>query len=234
MKLFKITFLFVVVSVSQNAIADCLRVENDMKIFAQTIAEKRQTFAQIPTNPQEKPWVIKKIEHMVDVDQYLRGVAVNWEHDKKYSKDESECFWNLLHPQWEQIDSSNTSDLKELMKIYGWFKISEFGEQTSVNAWLLVQHADLDRVFQKEVLVILEKLYPIGETSAKNYAFLYDRVTWYGDNMPQRYATQGRCVARGDWQPWPTEDFVNVEFRRKSMGMESYASNKARLDQICF
>lgn len=219
---------------SHFAFADCPRVDSDLESFDKVVLQKQTEFSKLPSDPQNKLWVQAKLEHMVDVDQYLRQAAVGWEHEKQYTKEESECFWRGFGPRWEKIDTTNTRDLKQLMKIYGWFKISEFGEQTSENAWLLIQHADLDRVFQKEVLNILEKLYPLGEASAKNYAFLYDRVTWYGDNASQRYATQGRCVAPGDWQPWPTEDFANVEARRKSMGMESFVSNKARLDQICF
>lgn len=114
-----------------------------------------------------------------------------------------------------------------------WFKISEFGNETSLQAWLLAQHADLDRAFQKEVLAILEKLYPIGEVDRHDYAYLYDRVTWFGDGKPQRYATQGECKGAGNWQPFPTEDIENADARRASMGIEPLAETKKRLDQNC-
>lgn len=94
-------------------------------------------------------------------------------------------------------------------------------------------HADRDRQFQREVLTILEELYPSGEASPQNYAFLYDRVS-YGDSQPQRYATQGKCEGPNNWQPFPTEDLSNVDVRRALMGLEPLAERKKQLDQNCY
>ena len=119
------------------------------------------------------------------------------------------------------------------MDRYTWFWISTFGEDINQKAWNLVQHSDHDRPFQKRVLTILENASPIGQVKKSHYAFLYDRVTWYGDQKPQRYGTQGYCPSPGNWQPWPTEDFLDVNKRRASMGMEPIEQNKAVLDKVC-
>ena len=100
----------------------------------------------------------------------------------------------------DEIDRANTARLKELIKAHGWFTIPKFGKEADKAAWLLVQHADHDVAFQKEVLAILGDLYPKGETDPHNYAYLFDRVAGHtGDK--QRFGTQGKCTGPGKWEP---------------------------------
>lgn len=228
-------FLVLLVALfSSFAIADdCKRVTADVAVFDKNVEDKKSEFEKIPENPNDKKWVKSKILHMVDVDQYLRTTVMNLPWEQKYNQLETDCFWKEMGPRWQRIDSTNTNDLSVLMKIYSWFKISEFGQDISQKAWLLAQHADLNRPFQKEVLSLLEKLYPVGEALPRNYAYLYDRVTWYGDGKPQRYATQGQCHGPNNWQPHPTEDLLNVDTVRASMGIEPLAEKKKVLDQYC-
>jgi CubicO group peptidase (beta-lactamase class C family) len=85
-------------------------------------------------------------------------------------------------------------------------------------AWLLAQHADQDRPFQREVLAHIEKLMATGEAGRKDYAYLYDRV-----HEPQRYGTQGTCVDGKRWEPREIEDAANVDRRRAEVGLPSMA-----------
>lgn len=230
----RIKILVLALLFSSPALAsDCKRAYADLEKFDQVIEAKKSEFANIPANPNDKEWVKAKIHHMVDIDQYLRSTAINLPWEQKYNEAETRCFWEEMIPRWQKIDSANTKDLRDLMKIYGWFKISELGKETSRHAWLLAQHADLNPDFQKEVLAILEKLYPIGEVDPANYAYLYDRLAAIADKRPQRYATQGQCAGPGNWQPFPTEDIENVDARRASMGIEPLAETKKRLDRNC-
>lgn len=207
------------------------RVDADIAAYDKTTADMRAKFALIPADPKDKEWVKKKIKHMCDIDQFMRyKIDLPFKH--KYSKEEEQHFWKQFVPRFEALDSSNTHDVKELLKRYGWFKISEFGEESDQNAWLLVQHADLDVAFQKEVLKKLEMLYPQGETRAGNYAFLFDRVA-VNEKRPQRYGTQGRCVDPGKWEPLPLEDPERVAELRKSMGMDSLEETKKRNSALC-
>ncbi|RYZ86476.1 MAG: hypothetical protein EOP04_13800 [Proteobacteria bacterium] len=216
-----------------GGISVCARVEADIKTFDRAIFSMKNDFGQNPVNIRDKQWVAKKLNHMFAMDQYLRETATNLASEKRYNEQETECFWHDLSPRWSDIDSANTADLKALMKIYNWFWISQFGLDINERAWNLAQHADQDRVFQKEVLALIKDAYPRGEALAKHYAFLYDRVVWYGDGQPQRYATQGQCKSPGNWQPQPTEDFGGVNRRRAQMGLNSFEENKARLDKVC-
>ena len=123
------------------------------------------------------------------------------------------------------------------MKVHDWVSISKFGKKSDNNAWLLVQHADLDPDFQREVLQKLAKLWPKGETDATNYAYLYDRVatSWQDKNKRkrQRYGTQGKCVGKGQWEPLAVEDPANLEKRRKSVGLNTMDEYKAMFKNLC-
>lgn len=174
-------------------------------------------FAQLPANPNDKEWVKAKLRHMVEIDQISRSLS-----------GKSELREHIL-PRAIAIDEKNTAALKELIDIWGWFTISQFGEQADSDAWLLAQHADLDHDFQVKVLGVLEKLYPQGETKPAHYAYLYDRVAVsfvFNNNAVmglQRYGTQLTRDAAGNWQPCPVEDPDHLDERRQQMGLKPMA-----------
>ena len=49
------------------------RVDEDIDPFDQRMAQLRQEFAKKPPAPNDKEWVKAKLQHMVDVDQYVRS-----------------------------------------------------------------------------------------------------------------------------------------------------------------
>lgn len=207
------------------------RVDADLKSFDESVAKLEKDLDPGPPDPASKDWVAKKLRLMTQVDQFMRH-RVDLPFKQGYSKDEESYFWSLFGPRWEKIDTDNTAALKELLKARDWFKISEFGAEGDENAWLLVQHADRDVPFQKRVLSVLARLYPLGETSAHNYAFLHDRVA-AAEKRPQRYGTQGRCTGPGAWEPFEMEDPAGVDARRKAMGLSTLEENKRRLAPVC-
>ena len=90
----------------------------------------------------------------------------------------------------KKIELKKAEAIKRLIKINrGWFIQSIYGEETDRMLWLLIQHMDSDIAYQKYILNILKKLYPIGETSKQNYAYLYDRIA-INEKRPQKYGTQ--------------------------------------------
>lgn len=141
-------------------------------------------------------------------------------------------FNSRLGQQGCQIDGDNTAWLKADVAANGWYRISAHGETASSAAWLMAQHADHDRAFQREVLALLEPLVATGETSAANYAYLHDRVA-VGENRPQRYGTQGRCVAKGVWAPNDLEDADRVEALRDEAGIGSLAEYTTYMHRYC-
>lgn len=200
------------------------RVDADLKVYDDTVAAKENEFNKIPVDEKNIEWVKLKIAHLVDVDQYSRRyseVVIN----HNYSAEEKTYFKTEFLKRMILVDEKDTADVKGLLKVYDWFKISIFGAATDNNAWLIVQHADRDPGFQKEVLTKLELLYPVKETSPKNYGYLFDRVaaSW-GDpskRQLQRFGTQGNCNPQTKiWEPLPCEDPANLDKRRAEFGME--------------
>jgi hypothetical protein len=38
-----------------------------------------------------------------------------------------------------EVDRANTSEMKEILNVHGWMRISVFGKEADGDAWLLVQ-----------------------------------------------------------------------------------------------
>lgn len=128
------------------------------------------------------------------------------------------------------IDRKNTARLKEIIEKHGWPGRSLVGEDGAHAAWLLVQHADRDREFQKRCLKLLEKAVKAGEASGVDLAYLTDRVL-VAENKKQLYGTQFR-VTDGKLEPSPIEDEANVDRRRKEVGLPSLAEYRKRMEEV--
>ena len=125
------------------------------------------------------------------------------------------------------IDIKHTERMKEIVQLIGWPTVSKVGEDVSVMAWLLVQHADHDVEFQKKCLNLM-KTQPEGEVSKRNIAYLEDRVR-VNENRPQLYGTQFRGDTKETYGPKPIENPEHVDERRKEVGMESLEEYKQML-----
>src|SRR5262249_37713821 len=152
--------------------------------------------------------------------------------DHKYSKQEQDEFMKLFMTRWTKIDSANTAELKKLLKQYDWITISKFGEKADRDAWLLVQHADLDVPFQKEILKKLTILVKKGETFKQNFAYLHERVA-VADKRPQRYGTQGRCTGPQQWEPNELESPADVNKLRAEVGLNTLEDYKKDVRRFC-
>ena len=210
---------------------DISKIERDLQEYDVRIQSLIGAFNQRAARPDDKEWIKDYLRHMADIDQYTRVYAAarhcegkdidQVTHDYKlladFAGDEQErSFFKDFFPRWQAVDRQCTAQLKELLRSREWIVISEFGEEADSNAWLIAQHADLDPEFQKQVLSVLERLYPVGETKPGNYAYLFDRVavSHYDENQrrPQRYGTQGA--------DFPVEDPAHLDQRRKKLGLK--------------
>lgn len=129
----------------------------------------------------------------------------------------------------KQIDRDNTNRMKELVK-QGWPGKSVVGTDGAQAAWILVQHADHDRSFQKECLSLLREAFKRGEATGEQFAYLTDRVL-IGEKQKQLYGTQLREVD-GRLRPLPIEDEENVDKRRGELGLTSLAAYLAFAEAI--
>jgi hypothetical protein len=155
-------------------------------------------------------------------DQLHRGVFTAAERKASWATGLSDVAlayaFQVLSGEGCGVDVDNTRWLRSRIASQGWFKISTSGVDADRAAFLLVQHADRSPDFQSEVLSMLEPLVATGETKPSNFAYLFDRVS-VANNRPQRYGTQGRCLATG-WAPVVgIEDVDGLDKRRLAVGL---------------
>lgn len=128
-----------------------------------------------------------------------------------------------------RIDAGNTAWLKQVIATHGWPGKSLVSKDGAKVAWLLAQHADHDRAFQKQALTLLEAAVASGEAEAADLAYLTDRVL-VAEGKPQRYGTQFHMVD-GKLVPQPIEDEANVDLLRAFAGLPSLAEYKKAMQQ---
>ena len=186
--------------------------------------------AATPPAPNESPMTKAEVEAAYDALEHELGAAADRSlDDKELARllakmvEVDQGFRKLPHGERvdRDIDGLNTRTLRAWLEHLDWFTVSRFGAQADHNAWLLVQHADRDVAFQRDVLARLTKLVDQQETARDNYAYLYDRVA-VNDGKPQRYGTQGRCTGPGRWEPRPIEDAAHVDERRAWAGIRGF------------
>ncbi len=147
------------------------------------------------------PEIAEEILRRAEVDQEMRG------------KSQEEASWD------DNIDKENTEWMKKIVDEIGWPSKSLVGESASYMAWLLVQHADHDPVFQEQCLERMKK-FSDKEVETENIAYLEDRVR-RAKGLPQLYGTQFMPDEQGNYIPQPIEDSEHVNERRKAMGLNS-------------
>jgi hypothetical protein len=194
------------------------------------IRHARAEIARDAGDPHDKAWVVRQLKAMVQLDQTIRR-AVASPNDGE-SVVAQHRLMNAIALRMMEQDALDTRALKSMLDVHGWITISTFGAEAEHDAWLLVQHADADRAFQREVLARLESLVPRGETSPKSYAYLFDRVA-VADQRSQRFGTQGRCTAPHRWEPFPVEDGARLDERRASVGLGPHAEYAASFETVC-
>jgi hypothetical protein len=129
-----------------------------------------------------------------------------------------------------EIDRKNTTRMKEILDQHGWPGKSLVGVDGAHAAWLLVQHADRDREFQKRCLKLLEKAVKADEAAGIDLAYLTDRVR-VAENKKQVYGTQFE-VKDGKLAPYPIEDEKNVDRRREEVGLPNLAEYRKTLEEV--
>lgn len=197
------------------------RVDADLDALARDTAALLGRFAEAPALPADAEWVKGKLANMAEADSFVRRAFFSPE-GRRYSKEETKAFMKGLDAQMTALDKRNTADLKALLASRDWFTVGDFGARADEQAWLIVQHADLDVAFQKDVLRRLGPLAAKGQTSPANFAFLFDRVAT-NEGRLQRYGTQGECAGPGAWRPNPVEEPARADELRAAVGLPPLA-----------
>lgn len=133
----------------------------------------------------------------------------------------------------QKTDRSNADWLNFQINQRGWFTVRQDGRAANFAAWLIVQHADFDVPFQRKVLNLISasdfEKYEAGE----RYAMLVDRVA-VNSGEKQVFATQGSCVAPGNWEPRSTlGDAASVESERALIGLPKLSEYVEKMSSLC-
>ena len=127
--------------------------------------------------------------------------------------------------QMIRTDERNTKRLEEIVDRYGWPGRSLVGVKAAHAAWLLVQHADRDPMFQRRALDLMTAA-SSTEVAPDEIAYLTDRVL-VAEGREQLYGTQFTCRA-GRHTPRPISYPANVDARRARAGLDSLADATRR------
>ena len=124
-----------------------------------------------------------------------------------------------LFGQMGAVDQANSARMREILDEHGWPGWSMVGEEGSLAAWVLIQHADLQLDLQELGLRYLQGAVDAGDASAGDLAYLVDRVR-VAKGQPQVYGTQLTGGPDGEIVPQtPIEDEANVDARRAAAGL---------------
>lgn len=121
-----------------------------------------------------------------------------------------------------RLATANAEWLKRMLARIGWFDISRYGAEASQAAWLIVQHADHDPAWQRQVLEVLRPRVARGDMQPNYFAYLVDRIA-VNAGQPQTYGTQGHCIGPGDWQPFELIEPAALDARRAAVGLPPIA-----------
>lgn len=160
---------------------------------------------------------------------FLRVYADQYHYQAPPNSSEqlSDIGWTMFWKVKRQISSENVEWLKQQLTQIPWFTISKYGEDASLAAWLIAQHADDDQAWQRKMLEMLDKQRENGEFQPQYYALMKDRVL-VNSGKKQVFGSQGRCTSSGRWEPFPVEEPANVDQRRAEMHLEPLANYRKR------
>ncbi|WGH75737.1 hypothetical protein P8625_00815 [Tenacibaculum tangerinum] len=164
-----------------------------------------------PITKEYNQQLVNELASMFQIDQVAAGIPSG-----KY-KELSEDEWKSFK---DSVFDVNYEKAAEIFNKYGFVGFDLVGKEGSRNFWLIVQHLDSKPEFQEAVLEKMKIEIERNNASPQNYAYLLDRVE-LNRGKKQVYGTQ----VKYNWKmcqayPKPLVDSVNVNKRRKELGLE--------------
>lgn len=171
--------------------------------------------------------LVNELKKMAEIDQIA---ASNAFPPKNYS--------HLTQEKWkgfkDSIFRTNQKRTKDIFDEYGFVGYDLAGKEGSNNFWLIVQHSDHNPEFQKEVLEKMKIDVDNGNAKPSNYGLLIDRFKLNTDQA-QVYGTQVRYnIHTGQAYPNKLKDSLNVNKRRKSIGLEPIETYLNEMSEMHF
>lgn len=140
---------------------------------------------------------------------------------KKYGKDSKEV--EDLTKECKHIDSTNQIKVSRILDERGWLGKEIIGKKGNLTLFLVLQHADNNIDMQLKYLPMFKKAVLDGKANPDNFAMFQDRVR-LKQGKKQIYGSQiGKDDKTGKYIVNPIEDPINVDKRRKEVGLGSMA-----------
>jgi hypothetical protein len=121
-------------------------------------------------------------------------------------------------PRMEAVHRANAARLREIIDQYGWPDAELAGDDGTLAAWFIAQHAVGEPDFQRRVLALVRDKVREGRVPAAQEAYLFDRIAMQ-EGRPQRYGTQSVPCPDGQYRRWTTEDPERLNDRRSAVGL---------------
>lgn len=118
------------------------------------------------------------------------------------------------------VDERNRNRLKEIFKEYGFPTRRLVGKDAMFGIFLIIQHSNGDKEWQKSQLANIERAVKTGDMDGQSYAYLYDRIK-INNGEKQLYGSQFAKIdpINKTVELAPTEDMENLDKRRLEIGM---------------
>lgn len=165
--------------------------------------------------------------------KFIDGLAV--EDQRPYERvKKGEITSQQAEKDFQEVTAKNLVHLKNIVKKYGYPSHTLVGESSSHNFWLMVQHSDSDLKFQKKLLKLMFKEVKRANASARDYAYLADRVR-INSGEPQLYGTQivVKDTKKG-YQLKPVFQPEKLNERRRQMGLPPFEEYLEKANKIFF
>ncbi|HBB65352.1 MAG TPA: hypothetical protein DCZ84_01775 [Candidatus Vogelbacteria bacterium] len=173
-----------------------------------------------------------KIQQMAKEDQLVRRQQwrdvqlLNKRHLDRKNNEYKRVIAGLIK-KLRILDAKHTREMKKITTRCDWPGRSLVGKRGAAAAWLLVQHADHDLVFQKKCLILMKSAAP-DEVESKHIAYLTDRILVH-EGKEQIYGTQFKSGPDNNYAPFPIKDPRRLNKLRKEIGLEPFLAYKKRM-----
>ena len=126
------------------------------------------------------------------------------------------------------LHNKNAEILNDIIDKIGYPTIEKVGKEAGEATWLVIQHSIGRPNFMKKCMKLLENAVNDNKADPKNLAYLADRIAVFG-GKPQFYGTQFDWDEHGELSPNFFDDLVQVNKRRKSLGLNTLEEQTAAM-----
>lgn len=166
--------------------------------------------------------LVYQLDSIYELDQGIRNEYFEMGDKFDWESEEMKAFTK----RWREIDEQNELKVTKILNEYGWLGKEVVSPKGNTTLFLVIQHAPLET--QQKYLPMMREAVKEGNASASSLALLEDRVA-LREGKKQIYGSQIGSHKDSEKQyVLPLEDPINVDERRKSVGLGPLSEYVAR------